>query len=64
MKERKGNPDMAMDYAEVLETACLTASGKITKHSVFARLVYGSNLQNKMQRNDSRTNNPFLCSFL
>lgn len=39
MKERRGDPDISMDYPEVIETACLTGPSIFAKYSTFARSV-------------------------
>jgi hypothetical protein len=37
LKSRCGDPDMAMDYPQVIETACLTGPKKIAKYATIAR---------------------------
>ena len=36
-KLRQGDPDMAMDYPQVIETACLTGSLETAKYAQLAR---------------------------
>jgi len=37
MKQRKGDKEVAMDYPEVLETACLTGPPSMVKYATYAR---------------------------
>ena len=37
LKSRCGDPDMAMDYSQVIETACLTGWKKIAKYATIAK---------------------------
>ena len=40
MKSRRGDPDISMDYPQVIETACLTGPSFFAKYSTFARSVF------------------------
>jgi hypothetical protein len=37
LKSRCGDPDMAMDYPQAIETACLTGPRKIGRYATIAR---------------------------
>lgn len=37
LKTRKGDPDMAMDYSQAIESACLTGPPVLQKYAIIAR---------------------------